>query len=502
MRIVIGGPSGSGKTTLARMLTKIVRPKPELISGDEYIKETSANLDCLHVRLGEDRYIFEHVSGPRIISRLGIKTDVLILLGPCSTYRLEDLQEWENYADVVIRGEGISEVLWPCLDQLRISGTFPPPVHSFVLKVASRCNLNCSYCYMYQGHDRSWSNEPLAMSTEVASRIGLRIREHVQAHPSRPVSVIFHGGEPLSLSIGEFLRVAEAVKAEINDLDSISYGVQTNGITLTTEYLQALDQLGFSIGISLDGGSEYANRFRVNHAGRSSYRGTVSAIQRCLSFPFKHGRFGGVLCVINPEESGREVYRFFRSLGVRSMDFLLKDTNHESPADNVTSNGRTAKNFLFEAFSEWLVDEGACDVRLFKTIIAQILDYPWGTDALGLYPLSSVGVSVSGKWEFLDLLRTSFEGAWQTPYNVFDNSVGHLQSSAEYLSLLAWQYDYSDKCLGCDNLLSCGSGYLPHRYSPTNKFKNPSIYCDDIYALIEFIRQALGEQLQSARAVL
>lgn len=39
-------------------------------------------------------------------------------------------------------------------------------------------------------------------------------------------------------------------------------------------------------------------------------------------------------------------------------------------------------------------------------------------------------------------------------------------------------------CQSCPIESVCGGGYLPHRYSETNGFNNPSIYCRDIMKII------------------
>ena len=39
-------------------------------------------------------------------------------------------------------------------------------IRSLVVKVAERCNLNCSYCYMYQHADQSFRLRPRFMADE------------------------------------------------------------------------------------------------------------------------------------------------------------------------------------------------------------------------------------------------------------------------------------------------------------------------------------------------
>ena len=34
------------------------------------------------------------------------------------------------------------------------------PINEFVIKVASRCNLDCDYCYEYNTGDNTWKSMP------------------------------------------------------------------------------------------------------------------------------------------------------------------------------------------------------------------------------------------------------------------------------------------------------------------------------------------------------
>jgi uncharacterized protein len=41
----------------------------------------------------------------------------------------------------------------------------------------------------------------------------------------------------------------------------------------------------------------------------------------------------------------------------------------------------------------------------------------------------------------------------------------------------------------------CGGGYLPHRFSQSNGYDNPSVYCDDLYAMFENMDNVLQQHL-------
>ncbi|MGH8573602.1 MAG: FxsB family cyclophane-forming radical SAM/SPASM peptide maturase, partial [Gammaproteobacteria bacterium] len=58
---------------------------------------------------------------------------------------------------------------WPShndIDALKKAHWRPTPIRQFVLKVYSRCNLACDYCYVYQMADQTWRDRPLVMSPE------------------------------------------------------------------------------------------------------------------------------------------------------------------------------------------------------------------------------------------------------------------------------------------------------------------------------------------------
>src|SRR5690242_8890104 len=62
------------------------------------------------------------------------------------------------------------------------SGWRPVPFRHFVLKIHGRCNLACTYCYMYELADQSWRSKPRAMSEATIAAATERIAEQVRDH--------------------------------------------------------------------------------------------------------------------------------------------------------------------------------------------------------------------------------------------------------------------------------------------------------------------------------
>jgi hypothetical protein len=66
--------------------------------------------------------------------------------------------------------------------QIQVAGHRPVPFRQFILKVHSRCNLACSYCYVYEMADQRWRGLPRRMSQAVAGKTVERIAEHAERH--------------------------------------------------------------------------------------------------------------------------------------------------------------------------------------------------------------------------------------------------------------------------------------------------------------------------------
>ena len=90
--------------------------------------------------------------------------------------------------------------------------TRPLNFSSFVLKVASRCNLNCDYCYMYQHADQTWRNKPKCLSEHHQELFAKRLNEYVTAKNLQHVLIIYHGGEPLLFGAENIIRFTGLIR--------------------------------------------------------------------------------------------------------------------------------------------------------------------------------------------------------------------------------------------------------------------------------------------------
>src|SRR6201995_2388272 len=97
------------------------------------------------------------------------------------------------------------------IDAMGPGGFASQPISQLLVKVASRCNIDCTYCYWFR--DAAVYDKPKLMSADVLQRLLQRIEEHVAKHSLADFPIILHGGEPLLWGVENFCRIAAACEA-------------------------------------------------------------------------------------------------------------------------------------------------------------------------------------------------------------------------------------------------------------------------------------------------
>lgn len=376
-------------------------------------------------------------------------------------------------------------------------GWRPSPFREFIVKVHSRCNLSCDYCYMYEMADQSWRDQPRVMSGQTASMTARRVGDHARAHGLREVTLILHGGEPLLAGRDLIERLVTDTRRSAGPGVRVHAAVQTNGVGLDDAYLELFDRLGVRVGVSVDGYAEAHDRHRRFASGRGSYGAVAAGLERLSRFP---GLYGGLLCAVDLGSDPVRTYRALADFDPPRIDFLLPHGTWADPPPGRTlaRSSTPYADWLTEIFDDWY-PKPLTRIRLFEEIMHLLLGGASESEIVGLAPARMVVIETDGSIEQEDTLKAAYPGAAATGLHV---SRDHLDAALLLPPVAARQIGaraLAAQCRVCPVRSVCGGGLYSHRYDSGTGFLNPSVYCPDLFALITRIRGRITEDLPALR---
>jgi radical SAM/SPASM domain FxsB family protein len=376
-----------------------------------------------------------------------------------------------------------------------LSSRSPHPFETFIVKVASRCNLNCSYCYEYNKEDSTWRDSSRFISEQLVKATALRIAEHAVSHSLSHVAITAHGGEPLLAGADRLDHFYSTMREVIPESISTHFGIQTNAALLDASLLEIFHKHRVSVGVSLDGPPR-ANRFRVDHAGRASYIQTVEGVQRLKAF--KNGLlFAGFLAVIDPTSDPIEVFEHLAGFLPRSIDFLEHFATHDHPPTWHKSGETLLGDWMLRVFHHWINNREFQNikVRVFEDALSLWLGGSGRSEWFGLAPVAIIVVSVDGSIENTDVLKIVGTEGRVLDLNVARNSFDEALLRSEIQLRQGGVSSLCDECQKCPIVTICGGGYFPTRYKRSTGYLNPTVYCKDLTLLLRGIRKFVCDNL-------
>jgi uncharacterized protein len=360
------------------------------------------------------------------------------------------------------------------------------PISQLLVKVATRCNIDCSYCYWFR--DASVYDKPKLMSADVLRQLLLRVEEHIAKHSLVDFPIILHGGEPLLWGVENFHRFAQACE----DISSrtgceIPIAVTTNGLLIDDEWLDCLEAHDISVAISLDGPAHIHDAHRRTFQGS----GTHAAVERVARKLVSRDIGLLALAVCNPAHPPKQYADFFAACGISNYDIMIPDAT-------VDENPPSIAAFYEGLFNLWLEanrTKPTVHIRIIADMITALLGNNSPTEGVGHKPVELCTVMTDGSVEAHDVLRIAGDGFTQTTFNIFEHPIDDVRNEPRWKAARDASINLCGKCRQCKFMNACGGGYLPHRFSKRNGYDNPSVYCDDLYAMFENMQLVLADHL-------
>ena len=365
------------------------------------------------------------------------------------------------------------------------------PISQLLVKVAARCNIDCSYCYWFR--DAAVYDKPKLMSADVLHRLLQRIEEHVARHSLIDFPIILHGGEPLLWGIDNFNRIAEACEAISSRTGcEIPIAVTTNGVLIDDEWLNCFEAHNISVAISLDGPAQIHDIHRRTFQGT----GTHAAVERAARMLVSRDIGVSALAVCNPAYLPEQYVEFFAECGVANYDIMIPDAT-------VDENPPSIASFYTGLFDLWLEanrSKPTVNIRIIGDMITALLGNNSPTEGVGHKPVELCTVMTDGSVEAHDVLRIAGDGFTRTMFNIFEHAIDEVRNEPRWKAARDASINLCQKCRQCKFMNACGGGYLPHRFSKKNGYDNPSVYCSDLYSMFENMQFVLESHLYVSKA--
>src|SRR5271165_4011545 len=145
------------------------------------------------------------------------------------------------------------------------------PVFTFILvKLASRCNIDCTYCYWFR--DAEVYKKPPVLTVEAEDAFCQKLEEHITSFELEYFMVVFHGGEPLLFPKRRFITLQDKLRAiEKRTGCVIQRGVTTNAILIDREWTEIFKTYEVLPSVSIDGPAEIHDQVRVDFKGKGTH---------------------------------------------------------------------------------------------------------------------------------------------------------------------------------------------------------------------------------------
>jgi uncharacterized protein len=358
------------------------------------------------------------------------------------------------------------------------------------MKIASRCNLNCTYCFVYNRGDTRWRAQPKLMDVETAKRAAHRIVEHCQLHNKQSISIVYHGGEPLLVGLDHLAQLTNAITSILAPAGIESrMGMQSNGLLFTKDIGDFMLANRLTIGISIDGPPHINDRHRVDLLGRPSGRRLEEKLRLLLSDQYR-SLFTGFLLVVDVSTDPVEVFDYLASWQPSGIDFILPYDHHDRlPPGKPGFTDAPYGEWMIKLFDHWFDSGGVVRIREFDSILRLILGGHSLVESIGTGPVDLLVIETNGDLEAVDSLKAVFDGATVLGLNVEVDSIDAAAAHVDVLARHAGAAALCETCQDCEIVNVCGGGYLPNRYGRGQGFLNPSVYCHDLQNLIGHIHR-------------
>ena len=201
--------------------------------------------------------------------------------------------------------------------------------------------------------------------------------------------------------------------------------------------------------------------------------------------------FRGLLAVVDLVNDPAAVHGHLASFEPDVIDFNIPHATHDQPLARLDSTKPEYGIWLSRVFDAWIGGDHRNVVRFAEDIMALSCGVKVSVETLGLAPSRIAVIESNGTYESTDTLRAAGEGQSKLDLDVFRHSLDDVLHHPNITFRDSGLESLSDECQRRSLVEVCGGGYLPHRFSSSNGYRNPSVYCADLTYLISRVQRHL-----------
>lgn len=350
-----------------------------------------------------------------------------------------------------------------------ISGA-APRIGSLLIKPASAvCNLDCEYCFYLDRDADPYKELPArVMTLETLERLVDGFLFY-----SYPASTFaFQGGEPTLAGLKFFEKLIGFQQQFGRNGQSVSNAIQTNGVLIDKDWCQLFRQYNWLIGLSIDGPEEVNDRYRFNKAGHGTWKRVMQTLETMQAEKVDFN----VLCVVSQAnvQRAREIYRFYRSIGVEYMQFIpLAEFHPDGSPMPFTIGPAEYGQFLCDIFDLWWPERRKVRVRFFDNLAEAIAGQKPGSCTMHETCDSYVVVEYNG-----DVYPCDFfvEQSWKLG-NINLDSFPEIARRQRRYNFAAKKTLSHAECQVCEYQAICHGGCPKSRHGPRRRFEDLDYFC-------------------------
>lgn len=350
-------------------------------------------------------------------------------------------------------------------------------VDLLIIQPSSFCNINCDYCYLPErdSHNR--------MSISVFKQAIERLL--ADGLIGEQLSIVWHAGEPLALPIS-FYEEAFAVLSSLIPDEKIAHSIQTNGISINSEWCAFIKANRIRLGLSIDGPAFIHDAHRKTRNGK----GTHAQVMKSVELLRKHGIDFHVIAVVTEQslDFADELMQFFLDNGIRQVGFNIEELEGVNQTSSLSENSipDRIRSFFQRIYELQRVAEGAIRVREFDRAyhaiaVAPIDDEP-GARNNQVEPFAIISIAYDGS---LSTFSPELLGMKNPDYgdfsfgNVLHDRFSDIAATSKFQQVLQDIKAGVSRCAQeCQYFSFCGGGAPSNKYYENGSFASTeTLFC-------------------------